>query len=53
MITTIALTACGYCAALHLLKRVRAYVPHGKTRKALDATLRVMGGGGGGPFEPY
>lgn len=50
--TTIALTSCFYCAALHILKRARAYVPHGKTRKAIDAAVRVMGGGGSGPIRP-
>ena len=48
MLTAI-LTAAAYCAALHLMRRGRAYVPPGKARTAIDATLRVMGGGGSGP----
>ena len=53
MLTTILLTAATYCAALHIARRVRAYVPPGKARAAIDTTLRVMGGGGGGPVEPF
>lgn len=52
MLTTIAITAAGYCAALHLLKRVRYYMPPGKPRDALDGMLKVMGGGGSGPIKP-
>lgn len=48
MFTTALITAAGYCAALHLLKRVRAYLPPSRPRDVLDATLKVMGGGGPG-----
>lgn len=41
-----------YCAALHLLKRARAYLPPGKPRDAVDTALIVMGGGGSGPIKP-
>lgn len=45
---TIVVTAASYCAALHVLKAVRAAVPPGKPRDALDGVLKVMGGGGPG-----
>jgi hypothetical protein len=45
-------TAAIYCTVLHIARRIRAYVPPGKTRTVLDATLRMMGGGGG-VKEPY
>ena len=48
MFTTIAITAAGYCAALHVLKAARAAVQPGKPRDALDGVLKVMGGGGPG-----
>jgi hypothetical protein len=53
MLTTVFITAAAYCVALHAVRRVRAYVPPGKARAALDATLRALGGGGGGPAEPF
>jgi len=48
MLTTILLTSATYCAALHVARRARAYVPPGKARDAIDTTLRVLGGGGPG-----
>jgi len=45
---TVLTTATAYCAALHIARRVRAYVPPGKARDAIDTTLRVLGGGGPG-----
>ncbi len=48
MFTTIAITAAGYCVALHVLKAVRAAVPPGKPRDVIDVALKVMGGGGPG-----
>jgi hypothetical protein len=52
MIAASIITVAAYCAALHITRRVRAYVPPGKVRDAIDTTLRVMGGGGG-PAEPF
>jgi hypothetical protein len=52
MMTASIITAAVYCAALHITRRVRAYVPPGRARAAIDTTLRVMGGGGG-PAEPF
>lgn len=45
---TIITTAAGYCVALHMLKRVRAYMPPSRPRDVVDAALKVMGGGGPG-----
>jgi hypothetical protein len=47
---TALITVAAYCAALHAARRVRSYVSPGKARDAIDATLRVMGGGGPGPL---
>lgn len=44
---TIAIVAASY-SALHFLKAVRAALPPGKPRDALDGVLKVMGGGGPG-----
>jgi len=48
MLTTILLTAAAYCSALHIVRRVRAYIPQCKVRDRLDAVISVMGGGGPG-----
>jgi hypothetical protein len=51
-VTTILLTAAGYCATLHLMRRARAYIPPCKARDRLDTVIKVMGGGGSGPILP-
>ena len=48
MLTTIALTAAGYCAGLHLMRRARMYIPPCKARDRLDTVISVLGGGGPG-----
>lgn len=45
---TVVVTVAGYCAALHLLRRARAYLPPAGPRAVVDAVLKVMGGGGPG-----
>lgn len=52
MLTTIILTAVGYGSVLHMLRRIRAYLPPARMRDALDTALKVMGGGGSGPILP-